>query len=213
MENLVPREIIQAAKDALKPAEQTVPIVPEVESQNLPATVTPNLPAMDIRPPLPASYQKFAGIPEQLRENAEVNIFQVKRLNLAAALESLEHAADAYEGFPTPDGGFAVAGLSEVVLKLTKDLERTQDPMILLNQIKNGVLNNFVQQIIVAIASELKNLRRETTGLIPDDKQNAYSDSIKNTLSRTTTAFTESLEEVEDQLKKVLGIKVKKEKS
>jgi hypothetical protein len=211
MENPVPREIIQMAKETLKTVEvQTTPVVP-VEGQNLPATVSANLP--DIRPPLPASYQKFAGIPQQLRENAEVNIFEVKRLNLAAALETLERAADSYEGFSTPDGGFAVAGLSEVVLKLTKDLERTQDPMILLNQIKNNVLNNFVQQIIVAIASELKNLRRETSGLIPEDKQNAYSDSVKNTLSRTTTAFTESLEEVEEQLKKVLGIKAKKEKA
>lgn len=214
MDNPVPREIIQMAKETLKTVEaHTIPVVPEVEGQNLPATVSANLPSTDIRPPLPAAYQKFAGIPQQLRENAEVNIFEVKRLNLAAALESLERAADAYEGFPTPDGGFAVAGLSEVVLKLTKDLERTQDPMILLNQIKNNVLNHFVQQIIVAVASELKNLKRETTGLIPEDKQNAYGDSIKNTLSRTSTAFTESLEEVEEQLKRVLNIKTKKEKA
>jgi hypothetical protein len=211
MDQSTAKDIIQSARDALKVSVETS-AVPQ-ESPNLPATTQVNLPTTDVqaRPPLPASYQKFAGIPQQIRETSSVDVYEVKRLNLAATLEALERAADSYDGFPTPDGGFAVANLSEVVLKLTRDLERTQDPMILLNLIKQTVLQNYMEQTIYAVAVELKNLKKETLDLLPEDKQNAYGDSIKNTLSRISPAFTDAIAEAEEQLKKALNIKSKRE--
>jgi len=72
--------------------------------------------------------QKFGDVPSQLRETQQINTFEIKKLNLAATIEALERAVMSQEAMPSPDAAFAVAALSEQVMKLTRELEKSQDP-------------------------------------------------------------------------------------
>ena len=157
----------------------------------------------------PSVNQKFGDMPTQIREQTEINIYDIKKLNLAATIEALERATQSYEAFPTADSGFAVASLSEQVQKLTKDLEKSQDPKKLYDAILMNILQPFAEQVVHAVASEIKWLKAETKAMIPPDKAVAFQDTLNKATTRIGPGLKDSLELSKIRLLKVLSIKEK----
>lgn len=168
-----------------------------------------SLPDLIQDPTPPQLNQKFGDIPTQLREKTEVNFFDIKKLNLASIIEALERANQSYEAFPTPDAGFAVASLSEQVQKLTKDLEKSQDPKKLYDSILINVLQPFAELVVHSVALEMKALKENTKTMIIPEKSSAYSDSVNTAAKRIGPSLKDGMELSKVRLLKSLGIKEK----
>jgi len=169
------------------------------------------LPLPEGPPPSNAtSFQKFGDIPQHLREHAGVDLYEIKRLNLAVSIDALERAAQAQENYPSPDAGFAVASLSEQILKLTKDLEKSQDPQKVMDLIMQDVLQEMTRDMIHALAAEMKNLQTETRALVQPEKMDAYNLAFGIAVNRMGPAMKDLLEVTKSRLARSLNIKIKK---
>lgn len=159
-------------------------------------------------PPMNAtSFQKFGDLPTHIRDGEGINLIEIKKLNLAVAVEALERASTAHENFPSPDAGFAVASLTEQVSKLTRDLEKSHDPANVLDQIVGGALQQLTHEIVQDLAGEMKKLLGETMQMVRLDKQGAYDEAFKTAVNRMGPAMKERLDTAHIRIKKILNIK------
>lgn len=164
----------------------------------------PAAPSMNVN-----AFQKFGDLPSHLRENEGINLVEVKKLNLAVAVEALERALQAHENFPSPDAGFAVANLSDQVQKLTKDLEKSQDPQKILDDILENALSVLTREIIQDLAQEMKKLREETLSMVRDQKKEAFDLAFKVAVNRMGPAMKERLEVARSRIARALNVKEK----
>lgn len=199
-----PSEVIAEAKKSLQPINSAELV--EHDGYNMVSVYEPPPPPSNV-----SQFQKFGDIPTELREGEGINTVEVKKLNLAVALEALERAATAHENFPSPDAGFAVANLSDQVLKLTKELERSQDPQKILDDLMDNALSRLTQEIVQDLASEMKKLLAETSTMVKIDKQEAFDMSFKTAVNRMGPAMKERLDVAVTRISKVLNIKEKAE--
>jgi hypothetical protein len=173
----------------------------------------PVMPMIYTDPPassIASLFQKFGDIPTTLRENVDnVNVYEVKKLNLAATIESLERAVQSHESMPSPDAAFAVSSLSEQVMKLTKDLEKSIDPRKMLDEITAEILEKMTEHVVFVISSEMKWLMGETAKIVPTEKQTQVNEAIKNATRRVAPALSETLEIAKNRLVRILNIKDK----
>ena len=161
------------------------------------------------QPPMNLPSAKFGCVPDQIRESDQINTFEVKKLNLAASLESLEQALASHMAMPSPDAAFAVASLSELIMKLTRDLERSQDPKKLYDQILSEILQKMTEHVVFTVGSEMKWLIGEAQKIVPFDKQSQMTETIKNATRRIAPALNEVLDIAQSRLLKVLNLKEK----
>lgn len=164
-------------------------------------------------PPPPATnvtqFQKFGDLPSHLRDAESINWIEIKKLNLAIALEALDRAATAHENFPSPDASLALSTMSDTVLKLAKDLEKSQDPQKILEDILQNALASLTQEIVQDLAGEMKSLREQTSSMLRLDKKDAFDVAFKTAVNRMGPAMKERLETAKNRIAKVLGVKEK----
>jgi hypothetical protein len=158
-----------------------------------------------------SAFQKFGDLPSDLRVGEGINLIEVKKLNLAVAVEALERASTAHENFPSPDAGFAVASLSDQILKLTKDLEKSNDPQKILDDLMDNALSKFTQEVVQDLAGEMKKLLGETMQMVRVDKQGAFDEAFKTAVNRMGPAMKERLDQMVARVSRVLNIKETKE--
>jgi hypothetical protein len=218
-----PNDLIKAAKELLGetqveecpaiPADltsrslQTIPansseIIDGTMASGLVSSYEPTSPPMNV-----TTFQKFGDLPTHLREGEGINLVDVRKLNLAVAVEALERAATAHENFPSPDAGFAVAGLSEQILKLTKDLEKSFDPNKILDELMDNVLTKMTKEIVQDLMSEMKKLREETMSFVRVDKQETFDHAFKIAVNRMGPALKERLDVASIRIARVLNVK------
>lgn len=206
-----PHDIIVAAQQALETAPEVSPspIPPDREVAILEAPIdSPIMPYSASRAPQDlAAFQKFNDVPTQLRDDDGVNIYEIKKLNLAAAVESLERTLQSHESFPTPEASFAVASLSEQVQKLTRDLEKSQDPKVLYERIVTEVLQQLTMKIVQTVAIEGKWLKQETRNMVVPDKAKPFDDTVNTAINHIGPALSEGLEHAKTRLLNILQIK------
>jgi len=223
-----PAIVVEERASVPEHVQYHTPVVEElsVQSHNLPATSLPRhsselMPqgsesgiVTSYEPPAPALqatvFQKFGDLPTHLREGEGIDLIAVKKLNLAVAVEGLERASTAHENFPSPDAGFALAAMTEQVLKLTKDLEKSNDPQTVLENIQSEVLSRFVEEVVVDLSGEMKNLMVETRSLVRPDKIGTYEEAFKTAVNRLGPAFQDRLSVSRRRLARALNIKEKK---
>jgi hypothetical protein len=152
-------------------------------------------------------YQKFGDIPTHLREENAINLQEIKKLNLASTIEALEKALEAQQNFPSPDAAFAVASLSEQVLKLTRDLEKNMDPAVILDQIVGGAMSDLTQEIVQDLAGEMKRFRDQALKMVRDEKKEAFDVAFKEAVNRMGPAMKERLEVTKNRVAKILNVK------
>jgi hypothetical protein len=199
--------VLQAASAELASAEPLPP--PEIPTEPPQA---PQAPIVYLSaPPPPANmaslFQKFNDVPTQLRESSHVNTFEIKKLNLAAILESLERAVQSHESMPSPDAAFAVSSLSEQVMKLTKDVEKSQDPAKLYRKIDKDILTKMVEHMIYTVGTEMKWLMTETEKVVPVERQALMMKTIQAATLRIGPSLNEVLEIAQTRLLKVFDLK------
>lgn len=199
-----PSQVIAEAKKSLQPINSAELV--ENDGYNMVSIYEPPPPPSNV-----SQFQKFGDLPTDLREGEGINTVEIKKLNLAVAVEALERAATAHENFPSPDAGFAVANLSDQVLKLTKDLERSQDPQKILDDLMDNALSRLTQEIVQDLASEMKKLLAETSTMVKIDKLEAFEMSFKTAVNRMGPAMKERLDVALTRISKVLNIKEKAE--
>lgn len=155
-------------------------------------------------------FHKFAGVTEMLRDQQEINLYEVKKLNLASVVETLERSVHAHEAFPSSDAGMSVSMLAEQASKLIRDLEKSIDPNVMCHRILEEIMQPLTQEMVNSLAQEMKWLKNNTGGLVKDESRKAFEDTLKNAVTRMGPAFEESLKLAQTRLKKVLNIKEKK---
>jgi len=160
-------------------------------------------------PPMGIQSAKFGNVPDQIRETEQINTFEVKKLNLAAAIESLEQALASHMAMPSPDAAFAVANLSELIMKLTRDLERSQDPKKLYDQVVSEILQKMTEHVVFTVGSEMKWLIGEAQKIVPLEKQSQMTETIKNATRRVAPSLNEVLEIAQSRLLKIFHLKEK----
>lgn len=206
-----PHDIIVAAQQALETAPEVSPS-PLPRDREIAILEAPmDLPVMPYEasraPQDLAAFQKFNDVPSQLRDDDGVNIYEIKKLNLAAAVEALERTIQSHESFPTPEASFAVASLSEQVQKLTRDLERSQDPKLMFERIVTEVLHQLTMKIVQTIAIEGKWIKTETRGMVIPEKAKPFDDTINTAINHVGPALSEGLEHAKTRLLNILQIK------
>lgn len=231
---MIDQNILKAAQDALKQAkalaktekaqeeassvepEGTSEPTPSPESRDIVGTVEAYRPQFQPivyldQPPPPMSLpsEKFGDVPNQIRGSEQINTFEVKKLNLAAAMESLEQAVSSHTAMPSPDAAFAVSSLSELVMKLTRDLERSQDPKKLYDQIVSEILQKMTEHIVFTVGSEMKWLIGEAQKIVPVERQSQMTETIKNATRRVAPSLNEVLDIAQTRLLKILSLKEK----
>lgn len=185
---------------------------PTIASELLPAPMEtqPLVPAEYAPPPMPppsAYPQLFQDHPEQLRDpSSGPNLQEIRRLNLAAAIEALERAVRAHEGFPTADQAIAVATLSERVEKLVKDIDKAQDPKELYVQITEEVLLLLTEQTVRALAQEMRWIQQQAVGMIQPEKLETFNDTLKEATIRIGPALKHQVEASKRKLLRLLNI-------
>lgn len=214
-----PSELIEAAKELLGdthvveerlavPADlqetRALQTIPEnsAELMNAAQPFEPSALPMNV-----TAFQKFGDLPTHLREGEGINLTEVRKLNLAVAVEALERASAAHENFPSPDAGFAVASLSEQILKLTKDLEKSHDPQKIRDELVENVLGKMTQEIVQDLMGEMKKLREEALSLVRLDKQDAFDQAFKIAVNRMGPALKERLDVASIRIARVLNVK------
>ena len=209
---LNPNDILGAAQDALSRAKDApIGALATQELAPLPS-LTENPVAPYTTAPAPAAMpwgDKFPDFPTQLREADGTNLHEVKKHHLAALVEALERTIQAHESFPTPDAAMAVASLSEQVQKLTKDLEKSQDPRVLFDDVIHEVLQPLVTRIVQAVAVEAKWLKQESKGLVIPEKAKPFEEVVHTATQRIGPSLSEGLEYAKTRLTRLLQIKEK----
>ena len=219
-------ELIRAARSLLGeepkevPAEVPVvierPAVPETltripeNSAEIVGTLQPVQYMEQPQPTIAATvFQKFGDLPTQLRENQGINLIEVKRLNLAAMVEALERSMTAHESFPSPDNGMAVSQISEQIMKLTKDIEKSHDPKKILDDLVDNALSKLTQEIVQDLAMEMRKLREDTMNLVRVEKQETFDLAFKNAVNRMGPALKDRLEITISRIARILNVKEK----
>lgn len=194
------------------PAEQPgTPLEPCSSLASYLAPLDPILLDQPTPPPAISSLlQTFRDIPDQIREQDQVNTYEVKRLNLAAAMEALDRAVQSHAAMPSPDAAFAVSSLSEQVMKLTKELEKSQDPHELYDRIVGEIIEKMTEHVVFTVGAEMKWLISESQKIVPAEKQQLITDTIKNATRRVAPSLSEVLEISKSRLLKILDLKEKK---
>lgn len=160
-------------------------------------------------------FEKFSGVTQHLRDdNSETNVdlYRVRKLNLAATVETLERAVSAHESFPNADAGIAVAKLAEQVNVLTKELDKSQNPMILYDKIVEETLEPLTSQIVKVIVEESRWLLQQFEPHVPEDKRHAFRDTVKQMAMRAGPSLKDSLDVSKYRLLVALNLQDKKPK-
>jgi hypothetical protein len=212
--NIETHQIILEAEALLDNAEKSVTTLaqygqePEVSIvEVMPQSMSTPIPDNSLKG---SHFHKFAGLTEMLRNQQEVNLYEVKKLNLAAVVETLERSVHAHEAFPSSDAGVSVSMLADQAMKLTKDLEKSIDPAVLCQRILEEIMEPLTQEMVNSLAQEMKWLKNNTTGIVPEQSRKAFEDTLKNAVTRMGPAFEESLTLARSRLQKILNIKEKK---
>jgi cellobiose-specific phosphotransferase system component IIB len=207
-------QIIREAEALLENSERSLTTLSqygsgqvEVVEQDTPVAVPPPAQNGSLKG---SHFHKFAGVTEMLRDQQTVNLYEVKKLNLAAIVETLERSVHAHEAFPSSDAGMSVSMLAEQASKLIKDLEKSIDPNALCHKILEEVMQPLTQEMVNSLAQEMKWLKNNTNGLVREESRKAFDDTLKSAVTRMGPAFEESLKLAQTRLKKVLNIKEKK---
>lgn len=197
--------IIEAAQQVLGDAGSTERSISNVGPYKMPEAFNPTPPPMDL-----SSFQMFPDVTEKLRSEEGVDLYRVKRLNLAAAVETLERAVKSHEAFPSADAGIAVAKLSEQVSQLVKDIEKAQDPYDLYSRIVETAMEPLTSDIIKNLAEESKWLIAQFENHVPEAKRVAFRETVKTAVMRVGPSLKESLDNAKERLLTSLNIKVNK---
>lgn len=203
-----PHELIKSAQSVLEDSEQRSLTTISNYMENYPVEVMPE--SVETTGELKANhFQKFANLTTQLRNQENVNLYEVKKLNLAAAVETLERSVHSHEAFPSADAGIAVSTLSEQVAKLVKDLEKSQDPYLMFSKIMDEVLHPLTEDMVHNIANEMKWLKQNSIQLVPAEQRKAYEETLKEAVNRIGPSFKESLEVAKTRMLKAMNLKEK----
>lgn len=211
-------QIIREAEALLENSERSLTTLSQYGNNQVEIVEPDNqvaIPPTSAPPPTDGSlkgshFHKFAGVTEMLRDQQNINLYEVKKLNLAAVVETLERSVHAHEAFPSSDAGMSVSMLAEQASKLIKDLEKSIDPNIMCHRILEEIMQPLTQEMVNSLAQEMKWLKNNTGGLVRDESRKAFEDTLKNAVTRMGPAFEESLKLAQTRLKKVLNIKEKK---
>ena len=216
-EKPAPHDIIRSAQSMLDGAEQkgltTLGQYMEPEPQ-VPQTV-PDVQVLDRVPDhnqstlIASHFQKFANLAQQLRNQEQINLYEVKKLNLAAAVETLERQVHAHEAFPSSDAGLAVSAQTETVLKIIKDLEKSTDPYEGFGKIMDDVLFPLTEEMVHSLASEMKWLKQNTIQMVPPEHRKAFEETLKEAVNRVGPSFKDALEVAKARMLKVMNLKDK----
>jgi hypothetical protein len=207
------KEVIKTQAHAAIQAARRVLEGPAIPQELLPAetSLQPLVPEEYTPPsaPPPGAFpQLFQNHPEQLRDPLNgVNLQEIRRLNLAAAIEALERAVRAHEGFPTADQAIAVATLSERVEKLVRDIDKARDPRELYCQIADEVLLLFAEQTVRALAQEMKWLQEQSDSMLLPEKQQIFRETVREASKRIGPALKYQVEASKRKLMVLLNIK------
>lgn len=208
-----PNDILGAAQQALNRAKETpVGVPPGHQVATLPSHLeSPITPYTTAPQPMTETWgaPKFPDFPSQLREAEGVNLHEVKKHHLAVLIETLERTIQSHEAFPTPDAAIAVATLSEQVQKMTKDLEKSQDPKVLGEAFVQEILQPLVMKIVQAVAVEAKWLKHESRGLVIPEKLKAFEEVVHKATERVGPSLNEGLEQARTRIVRLLQIKEK----
>lgn len=212
-----PHEAIRMAEQVLMASPPQLSPPPYMESNIQAYDGTYSIPTIDQPPQATAAnplsvFEKFSGVTQNLRdeEATSFDLFRVRKLNLAATVETLERAVTAHESFPSADAGIAVAKLSEQVSQLTKELERSQDPQKLFDTIEEHSLQPLTRDIIKTLGEEAKWLISQFENHVVPEKRAAFRETVKQTISRCGPALSDSLDNAKQRLMVSLSIKEKK---
>lgn len=228
------RDILKEAEQALEQAEQQRPATPEaprpIEAASQQITISPEAehfrsgPGSHVAlyrpqvpdippPPLPGSGQGgtgeiFQDMPQQIREPGErVNAYDAKRYNLAAAMETLERATQTHQALPSADNAFAVASLSELILKLTRDLEKSQDPREVYDVVMAEVVDVYGRLVVEGVAREMAWIRDQAQSSLMESRRESFKSLIKEATDRIVPGVKKAREHAGMSLLKTLGIK------
>lgn len=160
-------------------------------------------------------FEKFPDVTQQLRDNTvdtTVDLYRVRKLNLAATVETLERAVSAHESFPNADAGIAVAKLAEQVSQLTRELEKSQDPFGIYDKICQQSLEPLTADIVKVLVEESRWLLQQFEPHVPEDKRSAFRDTVKQMALRAGPSLKDSLEVSKYRLLVALNLQDKKPK-
>lgn len=211
------QETVIDVVDESKPVQGTisqaisqVPAIP-MSSSEIVAREAVDGQVMTYEPPPPPTnanqYQKFGDLPAHLRDNQAFDLFEIRKLNLAVAVEALERATSAHENYPSPDAGMAVSQLSDQVHKLVKDMEKAKDPKLILDDILDNALSHLTRDIVQDLASEMKTLREELLPMLKPEKRDAFLLAFNNAVNRMGPAMKERLETARTRIARALNVK------
>lgn len=208
-----PHEIIQAATQMLNagPSSSVAQYEPYAHDiQVYAAGEHPTTPPIN---PL-SVFEKFPDVTAQLRadggEDGGLNLFRVRKLNLAATVETLERAVSAHENFPSADAGIAVAKLAEQVNQLTRELEKAQNPYVLYDRIMNDTMEPLTASLVKALAEEARWLISQFEYHLPEGKRPAFKETVKQMAMRIGPPLKDALEISKSRLLVALNLQDKK---
>lgn len=197
-------DILEQAKRAL----EEVKLKPESPLHQI-ARIDPatdNYPmAMDQGSSLPT--ETFEDIPTQLRQEDRVDLYTIRKLNLAATMEALDKSVKMHDSFPTSDAAMAVGQLAEQVSRLTKEVEKSQDPRKLFDAVLDSVLRPLTNHMIQSLVAEMKWLKEQTKGLIKEGSEQQFDDLLKQAIKRVGPGLTDALDNSKGRLAKTLNLK------
>lgn len=159
-----------------------------------------------------AAFEKFPEVVSQLRDqNVEtIDLFKVRKLNLAATVETLERAVTAHEAFPSADAGIAVAKLAEQVNQLTREIEKSSNPFDLYEKVMDNAMQPLTESVIQSLAEESKWLISQFEYQLPDSKKGAFRETVKQMAIRMGPALKDALENSKARLLIALNLADKK---
>lgn len=159
-------------------------------------------------------FEKFPDVTQQLRDPVgdSIDLFRVRKLNLAATVETLERAVSAHENFPSADAGIAVAKLAEQVNQLTRELEKAQNPFVLYDRIMDDTLQPLTSSLVKALAEEARWLIGQFEYHLPEDKRQPFRDTVKQMAIRVGPPIRDALEVSKSRLMIALNLQDKKPK-
>lgn len=201
-----PHEIIQTAQRMLEAGPSNL-------QQYRPADMQMYDPEQPQVPANPLSiFEKFPDVTQQLRDPLSdgIDLFRVRKLNLAATVETLERAVSAHESFPSADAGIAVAKLAEQVSQLTRELEKAQNPFILYDRIMDQTMEPLTASLVKALAEEARWLIGQFEYHLPEDKRSAFRETVKQMAVRIGPPIRDALEVSKNRLLLALNLQDKK---
>ena len=201
-------------EDAWKPKDLTQPPKderPKLAEVHMLITNTRRI-FQDLISPDPAipftATEHFQTYPELLRQDdGIVNVHHLKKLNIAATLEALSAAIQQYENYKGAETGAVVASLSGTMLRLLQDLQKSQDPVVIIERIEEEVLAALTHDMLRAITVETKWMIDECRDLIPPERFGTFEHTVKTAIGRVGPAMTASIAAQRERLKVLFNLK------